>query len=75
MTEAVLKLVERIDELEARLAFQEDMIAQLNDVIARQDADIRRLLIHMRELMQKYSAISSELPGGARPSGDKPPHY
>ncbi|MDP5208918.1 SlyX family protein [Microbulbifer sp. 2205BS26-8] len=70
-----MKLSERMDELEARLTFQEDTIAQLNDVITRQDADIRRLLLHMRELSQKYSAISGVLPGGTRSSDDKPPHY
>ncbi|WP_444898333.1 SlyX family protein [Microbulbifer sp. VAAC004] len=75
MTEEVLKLMERIDELETRLAFQEDTISQLNDVIARQDADIRSVVARMRELGEKYSALTFEMQAGGKPVDEKPPHY
>ncbi|MCO1334246.1 SlyX family protein [Microbulbifer sp. OS29] len=75
MTEEMQILVERIDELESRLAFQEDTISGLNDVITRQDADIRTLLAHMRELGEKYRTIAFEVQGGAKQLDEKPPHY
>ncbi|WP_020415113.1 SlyX family protein [Microbulbifer variabilis] len=75
MSDEIVKLVERIDELESRLAFQEDTIAQLNDVIARQDLDIRSLISRIRELGEKYSAITFEMQGGAKQQDEKPPHY
>lgn len=75
MSEEVLKLAERIDELEGRLAFQEDTISQLNDVITRQDADIRSLVARMRELGEKYGALAFEVQGGAKQQDEKPPHY
>ncbi|WP_226648750.1 SlyX family protein [Microbulbifer variabilis] len=75
MTEEVLKLMERIDELESRLAFQEDTISQLNDVITRQDADIRSVVARLRELGEKYSALTFEMQGGGRQADEKPPHY
>ncbi|WP_444885143.1 SlyX family protein [Microbulbifer sp. PSTR4-B] len=75
MTEDVLKLMERIDELETRLAFQEDTISQLNDVIARQDADIRSVVARMRELGEKYSALTFEMQAGGKQVDEKPPHY
>ncbi|WP_444897596.1 SlyX family protein [Microbulbifer sp. SSSA005] len=75
MTEEIKALVERVDELESRLAFQEDTISQLNDVITRQDTDIRTLLAHMRELGEKYRTIAFEVQGAGKPLDEKPPHY
>ena len=41
MKETLLK--ERVDELESRLAFQDDTIQALNDVIAAQQLELGRL--------------------------------
>ncbi|MFA0790530.1 SlyX family protein [Microbulbifer echini] len=75
MTEDVMQLVERVDELESRLAFQEDTISQLNDVITRQDAEIRTVVARMSELGEKYRTLTSEMHGGAKQADEKPPHY
>ncbi|SHE70153.1 SlyX protein [Microbulbifer donghaiensis] len=65
----------RVDELESRLAFQEDTLAQLNDVIAAQDSQIRALAAALRELGEKYGDLSFEMQGGSKASDEKPPHY
>lgn len=61
-----------MEELESRVAFQEDTLTQLNDVIAAQDAQIRSLVAGLRELGDKYRDLTSELQG---PGSEKPPHY
>lgn len=64
---------ERIDTLEAKLAFQEDTIASLNDALIGQQARIDRLeqMLHMviREVEQ---ATGDDTPSQAEPP---PPHY
>ncbi|MBN8431382.1 SlyX family protein [Microbulbifer salipaludis] len=68
-------LAERIDELETRLAFQEDTLAQLNDVITVQDAQIRALVARVKEMTEKYQDLSFEVQKGMKPDEEKPPHY
>lgn len=67
---------DEIVEIQTRLAFQEDAIAQLNDVIAKQDAEILSLKHQMMILAQRMKELQ------VNPSGDllntaneRPPHY
>lgn len=69
------QLSARVDELETRLAFQEDTLAELNDVIAAQDAQIRALVGGMKEVTEKYQDLSFEVQKGGNPGDEKPPHY
>lgn len=69
------ELSRRVEELETRLAFQEDTLAQLNDVIARQDGSIRWLLERLKDLGDKYQDLSFEVQGGQKSGQEKPPHY
>ena len=75
MEQKLTDLTERVEELESRLAFQEDTLVQLNDVIAAQDATIQGLLERLRELGDKYRDLSFELQGGNGGGNEKPPHY
>ena len=66
----------RLEELETRLAFQEDLIDRLNDVIARQDREMMALSRRVDSLETRLNdlAEAASLPGG--PPGDEvPPHY
>ncbi len=65
---------QRIADLETRLAFQDDIIQQLNDVLCRQQDQIDRLQLVYRELLQVVEMLSDRQDGdvaGQRP----PPHY
>lgn len=75
MEQKLAALSARVDELESRLAFQEDTLTQLNDVIAAQDANIRALVAALRELGDKYRDLSFEAQGGSKGAEEKPPHY
>jgi SlyX protein len=66
----------RVDELESRAAFQDDLIESLNQVVARQDRELAELARRVQQLEAKLAdlAEAASLPG----SGDGhevPPHY
>lgn len=64
-----------IEDLQVRMAFQEDMIANLSDQLALRDRDIKDLQAQLRQLHAKLLEVTSELDGGASPLHERPPHY
>ena len=60
MKETLLK--ERVDELESRLAFQDDTIQALNDVIAAQQLELGRLRRSLELLAQRQAEFAAQLP-------------
>jgi len=63
----------RLNELEAKLAFAEDMIETLNQTVIRQQGQLDLLQQQLRLLHQQLQAA---LPGEARNLRDEiPPHY
>ena len=76
MTSPDSQLAARIDELESRLAFQDDLIESLNDVVTRQDRDLAMLTLRLQELASKINEIG-DASAAASPSPDSevPPHY
>lgn len=66
-------LEERVVDLESRLAFQDDTIAALNDVLVEQQRLIERMQLQIAELARR-------LEEGVRAFGEPgeetpPPHY
>jgi SlyX protein len=76
MTGPNSELSSRIDELESRLAFQDDLIESLNQVVSRQDHDLAMLTLRLQELSAKINEIG-EAAATATPSAESeaPPHY
>jgi SlyX protein len=66
----------RLDELESRLAFQDDLIESLNRVVARQDRELASLAQRVKELEARLTdlAEASSQPGGSA-GHEVPPHY
>lgn len=66
----------RLEELESRLAFQDDLIESLNEIIARQDLDLVRLEQRVKSLGERLTDIaeSAAMPG-ASAGHEVPPHY
>jgi len=72
MTDIMNELI----ELQTRLAYQEDTIQQLNDVITQQDATILQLQQQMRLLAKRMDELSFAQDGvGDDISNERPPHY
>lgn len=63
----------RINELEVKLAFAEDLLEELNKTVYRQQQQIERLQKEMRELREQVAASA---PNEQRSLRDEiPPHY
>ncbi|MDD1967515.1 SlyX family protein [Pseudomonas sp. NPDC090203] len=68
-----MNLEERVMELESRLAFQDDTIQTLNDVLVAQQRSVERLQLQIAALIKRqaemggqFEAVEEEAP---------PPHY
>lgn len=74
MPEPAQSTEKRLDELEFRIAFQEDTITQLNDVIALQRDELDQLTRQLREVID---TLRAEMQTGGTPGDvdEKPPHY
>lgn len=73
-TNATQELITRMDELETRLAFQDELINTLSDQVAQQELDIRKLWEAKQHLKKQLSDISpSNIKGEHEES--PPPHY
>jgi SlyX protein len=69
-------LEEQLIDIETRLAYQEDTIAQLNDVITKQDADIIQMTQQLRLLAKRFDDLQyDQADAGGEITNDRPPHY
>ena len=65
----------RLDELESRLAFQDDLIESLNEVVARQDREIALLTQRLSDLATKFEDLAASSAPAAGMGDEPPPHY
>ncbi|MCE3252410.1 MAG: homocysteine methyltransferase [Cellvibrio sp.] len=68
---------EQLIEVQTRVAYQEDTLAQLNEVITKQDAELVQLKQQMRLLAQRLDELMRDPAqgGDAEIISDRPPHY
>jgi SlyX protein len=64
----------RIEDLEARLSFQEDLLATMNTRFMEQDNEIAKLQLQLQHLNRtlKDTASASE---ASSDKNERPPHY
>ena len=66
----------RIDELEIKLAYAEDLLDSLNKLVATQSEQIEamgRELVRLRERIAQSQTVTGDQ--SMDPNGEKPPHY
>ncbi len=64
----------RIDELESRLAQQDQALLELSDELYRQQRHIARLETELRQIVDRMKTVSAPEPGSS-PADEVPPHY
>lgn len=64
----------RIEELEMRLSFQENVLQTMSDEMAKQQRKIE-VLINAVERLQKALQTASSESAGNQPDEPPPPHY
>ncbi len=65
---------ERIIELEIKTAYQDDLLQELNKIVAQQQQQIGRLEATCRMLNERIKSLSTEA-GGGESVDELPPHY
>ena len=66
----------RLDELESRLAFQDDLIENLNKVVTRQDREIVQMQQQLAELEARLREFDESAAAPSQGQGfETPPHY
>ncbi len=65
----------RLVEIETKIAFQEQTIKDLSDVIYEQQQEIERLGSICDALVKRVKELSESTQGIDAPANDKPPHY
>ncbi len=75
MTAKNSDLAQRLDELENRLAFQDDLIDSLNQVITRQDREITHMASQLKDLFNRISELADIAAPGAMAGQELPPHF
>jgi SlyX protein len=69
-------LEEQLIDVQTRIAYQEDTLAQLNEVITRQDAEIIQLKQQLRLLAQRIDEMQrNPSQAGDEITNERPPHY
>jgi SlyX protein len=64
---------QRITDLESRLAFQDDTIQTLNDVLVAQQRELERLQLQLAALARRQEEIGGQLDSAEEEA--PPPHY
>ncbi len=63
-------------DLQTRIAYQEDLLSELNNIVIKQDAEILTLKQQVRQLAKKMEDfLANPESGGVEISMEKPPHY
>ena len=68
---------QRLIEIESKIAYQDDTIFQLNDVLCKQQNQIDRLENLTQQLLGRVRDLSENSAGSAENSAvdERPPHY
>jgi SlyX protein len=61
-------------EIQTQLAFQEQTIAELNDVVTGQQKQIDVLRLEIKLLKEKLGGLEDRVDSGP-PQDERPPHY
>lgn len=65
---------ERFIDLESKLAHQDQLLNQLNDVVTEQQAKIMQLDELCKSLIQRVRSMGDDMPA-SDPGDERPPHY
>jgi len=68
-----MDLESRVTDLETRLAFQDDTLQTLSDVVYEQEKVIERLRLQMQALLKRLEDLQGQV--GIADDEAPPPHY
>lgn len=67
---------DEIIDLQTRIAYQEDLLTELNLVVTRQDAEILTLQQQLRQIAKRLDdLLTNSGESQVDPGAERPPHY
>jgi SlyX protein len=68
-----MSMEERVNDLESQLAFQDDTIQSLNDILVTQQRVVERLQLQMAALLRRQEEMAGQFESSEEEA--PPPHY
>ena len=68
-------VIQQLEAAQTQLAFQEDVIQSLNEVVATQSVDIQTLIRKVELLSSRFRDLSEIVGESGAETDQKPPHY
>jgi SlyX protein len=68
-------LENKIIELEIKIAYQEDLLQTLNDIIAKQQKQLDQLSNAYKTINDRVTSLALKMPEDLTQSHEIPPHY
>ena len=65
---------ERLEKIETRLIFQEDLIEELNKIVYQQQQMLNQLEATCASLARRMQSLADSL-HESKPASERPPHY
>jgi len=76
MNNKIKVLTQRLDDLETQLAFQDDTINALEQLVREQNIELQTMQRYLRLLAEKVTPLDdSESSDQLNPADERPPHY
>lgn len=76
MNNKLTALTQRLDDLETQLAFQDDTIDALEQLVREQNIELQTMQRYLRLLAEKVAPLDdSESSEQFNPADERPPHY
>ena len=76
MNNKIKVLTQRLDDLESQLAFQDDTINALEQLVREQNIELQTMQRYLRLLAEKVTPLDdSESSDQLNPADERPPHY
>lgn len=76
MDNKLATLIQRLDSLETKLAFQDDTIDALEQLVREQNTELQTMQRYLRLLAEKIAPMDdSETNEQFNPADERPPHY
>ena len=66
---------ERIENIETKIAYQEDLIEELNKTVYQQQRELERLKATCESLASHIASLYESANNEGKPVNEKPPHY
>lgn len=65
----------RLVDLESRLAFADDTVRSLNQIVARQQLHLDTLVKEVQQLRRQLNGLRTEVAASSSAEDERPPHY